>query len=145
MLISCIIKPPAYTSRYEILQCLLQFPISVISTKEITYDAHLVDILYDHMDIQARVHIMERYEGQVGVALCVDVPSIAACMAVIGTESDPRACTPNTIRAKYGQLTEPERIGEWLWWENALHRPVDERERVRDLSYVFPEYVESAG
>jgi nucleoside diphosphate kinase len=145
MFMCCIIKPPAYHQRHEIKECLEERGLLVIRSKDLVYTRKLVEVLYDHMDSTARAEIAKRYEGHIGVALCIEAESIAACMNIIGTESDPRMCVEGTVRALYGTLRTPERIGMWDWWENALHRPVDEYERVRDLAYIFPEHAESAG
>ncbi|MES2225184.1 MAG: hypothetical protein V4480_00035 [Patescibacteria group bacterium] len=104
----------------------------------------MIKTLYDHMDVEAQWNIAQRYEHKRGCALLADFPSIDTCMRLIGRESDPRACAPHTIRARFGSKTEPEHVGEWLWWENALHRPVDERERLRDLALIFPECARGA-
>jgi nucleoside diphosphate kinase len=145
MLICCIIKPPAYHKSHEIRICLEERGLPVRCSKDLVYTPQLVELLYDHMDAEARTEITKRYGGHIGVALCLDAESIEACMEVIGTESNPHACTEGTIRALYGTPGVPVRMGAWEWWENALHRPVDERERVRDLSFVFPEYTKNAG
>lgn len=102
-------------------------------------------MLYDHMSTEARVMIGERYLGKKGIALLLTFESVEHCNGILGSESDPRACEAHSLRAIYGSRTEPERLGEWQWWENAIHRPIDERERVRDLLLVFPKNYQSAG
>lgn len=127
------------------MQALRNSGLRIVESKAVVYGEELVEILYDHMDSQARKCITDRYRGRIGVALCIEDGDIETCMTIIGRESDPQACAPESIRTRFGESGEPERIGGWLWWENALHRPVDERERLRDLQHIFPERTESAG
>lgn len=145
MYVCCIIKPPAVSRCVEISTVLLGKGVTVRCAKTILFTAELVDQLYDHMDDEARAAIVRKYGGRIGVALCMEVENIAAGVRVIGTESNPSACHEESIRALFGVHESAERIGAWEWWENALHRPVDERERVRDLRLLFPEWAEGAG
>jgi nucleoside diphosphate kinase len=145
MLVCCIIKPPAQSERDAILQAMRVAGMKVIAQREVMYTQTLIHVLYDHMDSSARMCITKKYAGRIGTALLFQVESLAACLRVIGTESNPGACAEGTIRARYGSRGEPEYLGTWKWWENAVHRPIDERERLRDLALLFPEHAESAG
>lgn len=145
MLMCCIIKPPMYGIRDAIKCDLIHAGIEIVSSKAFAYHARAVDVLYDHMDEAARLCITRKYGGRIGDALLIEAEDIEMCKEIIGTESDPCACQPHTLRARYGSRHAPERIGGWLWHENAVHRPVDERERIRDLALIFPEYKESTG
>lgn len=138
MLACCIIKPPALTLRARITRALADARLLVLATAEFTYGPALVDALYDHMDIPARAEIVRRYAGRPGVALLVSAGSLSELLDAVGRESDPRACAHDSLRYRFGKHGEPDRIGDWLWWENAVHRPVDERERLRDLRLFFP-------
>ncbi len=145
MFVCCIIKPPAHSERDAIMQAMRVAGMEVIAQREVMYTRKLIYVLYDHMDSSARTCISKKYAGRIGTALLIQVDSIRACLEVIGSESNPEACARGTIRARYGSRGEPEYFGSWEWWENAVHRPIDERERLRDLAHLFPEYAESAG
>ena len=145
MFVCCIVKPSAQHLCTEIRSALTIVGLPILCEKEVTYTAALVDVLYDHMSREARTMIAQRYGGCTGTALLLYASSIEACLAVCGKESDPRACTLESIRGRYGSRGDFECLGDWPWWENAIHRPVDERERARDVSLFFPEYAEGAG
>lgn len=132
--------------RAEISNDLAEKGTAIIARKKVRYSRRLVDTLYDHMSDEARACITQKYGGLFGEALLLNVESIAACCALIGTDSDPRACAPESIRGRFGSRGDPERISAaWDWFENAVHRPVDERECMRDIRLIFPEYAEGAG
>ncbi|CAN5700144.1 hypothetical protein BH11PAT2_BH11PAT2_05360 [soil metagenome] len=118
--------------------------IPIIDHKKFVYTRHAIEVLYDHMDEVARSHIAMRYCRRSGHALLMDFNSIDQCLEYIGRESDPDACEPNSIRSLYCAFAEPEMLGTVPWWENGIHRPIDERERLRDLKLVFPEYPKGA-
>lgn len=134
----CIIKPSAVTYRDEIVAALRSEGISVISEKTVTYTEPLVHALYDHMDTRAREAITLRLKGKDGIALLLEVASIALLLEVVGHDSDPHRCHPRSLRARFAQDATEERMGDAPWWENAVHRPIDEREALRDLSLLFP-------
>lgn len=134
----CIIKPSATTRRDEIVAALRSEGISVIREKTITYTAALVQALYDHMDEDARNAITDRLSGKPGMALLVEVESVKRLLDIVGRHSNPALCAPRTIRARFAQDAPEERMGDAPWWENAVHRPIDEREAQRDLSLLFP-------
>ncbi len=101
------------------------------------YTLPVIRSLYDHMPEDAIAAIALRMEGRSGLALLVEAGSIEQLLAVIGRESDPARCAPGSLRARFGQGAEEERMGSWAWWENAIHRPVDAREAARDLALLF--------
>ncbi len=145
MFVCCIVKPSAYPLREEIMEVFRDASMPILAIKDITYTEALVDLLYDHMSWEARTMITQKYGGCTGTALLICAESIEACLTTCGRESDPRACVPGSIRGRYGSRGDPEMLGAWPWWENAIHRPVDERERSRDLEIFFPEHAEGAG
>lgn len=134
----CIIKPSAVTYRDEIVAALKSEGISVICEKTVTYTEPLVHALYDHMDARAREAIIHRLKGKDGIALLLEVATIARLLEVVGHDSDPRRCHPRSLRARFAEDASEERMGDASWWENAVHRPIDEREALRDLSLLFP-------
>ncbi|MDB5244917.1 MAG: hypothetical protein JWN90_22 [Parcubacteria group bacterium] len=96
------------------------------------------------MDELARSLIVKRYCDRHGHALLLEFSSIDHCLDCIGRDSDPALCAPHTLRAMYCGFAEPEALGILPWWENGIHRPIDERERMRDLMLVFPEFQKGA-
>ena len=137
MLICAIIKPHALPHTEEILSTLQHSSISVVCTKELYFSDQVVHSLYDHMPAPAREAIALRLVGQTGLALLLDVPSIVRLLEVVGIESDPAKCAPGTIRERFGVHGAPALVGTDPWWENAIHRPIDMREAMRDLWQVF--------
>jgi hypothetical protein len=141
MLLCGIIKPHALPHSREILETLINADIVVEKTKCILYTQELVEVLYDHMSLEARQGIGRQLSGLHGLAVLLRVPSIERLLDVVGRESDPSKCKLGTIRACFGIHEAPQQIGnkcgnEW-WWENAFHRPIDEREAARDLLHIF--------
>ncbi|HEY0948540.1 MAG TPA: nucleoside-diphosphate kinase [Candidatus Paceibacterota bacterium] len=134
----CIIKPKATGRRDEIVAALKNEGVSIIREKRITYTKALVHALYDHMDQSARDAIAARLCGMDGIALLLEVASIDRLLEVVGDDSDPRRCRPHTLRARFASGASEERMGDAPWWENAVHRPINEREALRDLSLLFP-------
>jgi hypothetical protein len=140
----CIIKPPAMAWSTHIVAHIRRERVEIIAQKKFVYTTEAIEILYDHMDEVARLLIAERYCGRTGLALLLDFESLEQCLDFIGRESDPDACAPTSVRALYCSYAEPETLGTLPWWENGIHRPVDERERVRDLQLIFPEMQKGA-
>jgi nucleoside diphosphate kinase len=137
MLICSIIKPPhVYLSKY-IIRDFHKRQIPVLSVRSIVYTRQCIDVLYDHMDDTARKLIVERYQERVGLALLLECTDINECLEVVGRESNPSKCHPGSLRHKYGSHTTPDECGSWQWFENAIHRPIDERERLRDIKLLF--------
>ena len=134
-----IIKPHAVHQAQEIQRALREAGILILESKEVCFDMRTIEILYDHMSHDARASIAEEFarDGRVGTALLLEVQSIQRLLEVVGTESDPRACKRGTIRARFGVHEEPVLMGAEVWWKNAFHRPIDMREAVRDLYYIF--------
>ena len=139
MRICCIVKPRALKHTTAIIASLEDRGVCVDERKIITYTVPLVHALYDHMDRDARDAITERLAGNPGVALLVKTESIECLLDIVGRHSDPAKCAPDSIRARFAQNATEERMGASLWWENALHRPVNEQEAQRDLALIFPE------
>jgi nucleoside diphosphate kinase len=137
MLLCGIIKPHALDHTTEILSMLQKASIEVRATKSLLFTHSLVEILYDHMPSDARHTIAQSLAGKVGLALLVSVPSIECVLEIVGRESDPRLCAASTIRARFGVRAGPTHMGTDPWWENAFHRPIDEREAARDLREIF--------
>ena len=132
-----IIKPHALPCTREILALLEAKHAFILEMKSVRYTNELVEILYDHMSADARTSIAEQLVGLDGMALLLSVPSIEWFLRVVGRESDPTLCSPNSIRARFGAHAEPALVGGEVWWDNAFHRPIDEREAARDLLYLF--------
>lgn len=145
MHICCIIKPPSVGWYTNICEELHREGINIIAQKEFAYTASAIAVLYDHMSTDAQTFIGLRYSATPGISLLLDFHSTEHCLEVIGHVSDPRMCKPGTLRAQYGTHLAPEVVGQWQWFESAVHRPVDERERVRDVRLVFPELLLDAG
>ena len=137
MEVCCIIKPDALTAAGDIVRMLEEAGIRLLERRDMTYTPALVHELYDHMPEDARDAIAESLAGKQGIALLLEARSIDAVLDIAGHESDPSRCTPGTIRARYGKHRSPVRMGSWPWWENALHRPVDMREALRDRRLLF--------
>lgn len=138
MQICCIIKPPQFFDRRAILAELQRTKLLLLTTKILNYTPSLIATLYDHMDDAARAAIAERYSGMPGYALLLSAPNIDVCLEIVGRESDPCKCARHSLRYLYGWHSAPAAVGDWQWWENAVHRPVNERERTRDIALVFP-------
>ena len=139
MEVCCIIKPDAIEVANGILRMLEKAGVRLLEHREIIYTAALVHELYDHMPEDARAAIAASLDGKHSLALLLEADSIDAVLDVAGRESDPSRCTPGTIRARYGTYQPPRRMGSWPWWENAVHRPVDMREAMRDRHLLFPD------
>lgn len=137
MKLCCIVKPSAVPNADAIALALTEAGIPVIERKDITYTPSLVGILYDHMPDEAVSEITRRMDQKPGIALLVSANSIEHLLDVVGRESNPGLCAPRSLRARFGRNAPEERVGTWSWWENALHRPVDEREARRDLRLLF--------
>lgn len=132
-----IIKPHALDRSREIIDALAAGSILILETKPLVYTDELVEILYDHMSAAARSGIARQLVEQEGLALLLEAPSIVQLLEIVGTESNPSACAPGTIRYHFGIHADPILTGDDPWWENAFHRPIDAREAARDLSYIF--------
>jgi nucleoside diphosphate kinase len=137
MKICCIIKPSAVPHAEAIISALAEAGIEVIGRKDIVYTIPLIRALYDHMPDDAVCEIAQRMAHRPGIALLTRSPSIDRLLEIVGRESDPARCAAGSLRARFGNGAPEERVGSWPWWENALHRPVDEREAARDLALVF--------
>ncbi len=140
VLVCCIIKPPTLAWNPHMVAHFRRQEIPVVAQKKFVYTRHAIEVLYDHMDDTVRSGIAERYCGRTGLAVLLDFKDIEHCLDCIGRESDPDACASHSIRAMYCAFAAPERLGGILWWENGIHRPIDEQERVRDPELVFPEH-----
>lgn len=138
MRICIILKPSVVTREREITERLHKRDMIIEKRREIVYSAALLDALYDHMSEDARVAIRERMCEKPGIALLLANTSVGEVLALVGSKSNPAECAPGTLRALYGHNAPEERMAEWPWWENAIHRPIDEREAVRDLALLFP-------
>lgn len=141
MLICSIIKPTHVHLARQITHALSVRGVLILASQDFTYDSVLIDTLYDHMDEEARKAITERYAGKLGKAMLLSCTGIDECLEIIGRHSDPRRCHRATLRHKFGSHGTPEMLGDWEWWENGIHRPVDERERMRDLFRFFPKHI----
>lgn len=137
ILLCGIIKPAAISHAEEILDTLRSSSIIIHKTKLILYTHDLIEILYDHMSPSARHGIAQKLAGHTGIAILLSAPSIQEFLEIIGTESDPHACAPGTIRARFGVHDVPARVGDGVWFENAFHRPINSREAKRDLWHIF--------
>ncbi len=137
MKVCCIIKPEAVGIEADIIRVLIERGISVCMLRPITYTRSLIDELYDHMPEDARNAIADMLVGKEGIALLLEVASLSILLDIMGRESDPARCAPDSIRGLYGLRAGPVQVGSWPWWENAIHRPVDQREAERDLSRIF--------
>ncbi|MDB5265791.1 MAG: hypothetical protein JWM39_504 [Parcubacteria group bacterium] len=136
--VCCIIKPDGLPHAAEIIQSLVRAGMCVRERSRIIYTEDMIHQLYDHMNAAARTHIAASMIGKAGLALQVRTPNIVQLLAVIGCHSDPRRCSPNSIRFRYSEHTSPQHIDGWDWWENVMHRPVDMREAKRDIALFFP-------
>ncbi len=121
----------------EILEVLCEKSLPVLETKPLCFSDSLVHTFYDHMPYSAREAIARSLAGKTGLALLVEVPSIAHLLEITGSESDPSKCALGTIRERFGVHGIPSILGSDPWWENAIHRPINTREAMRDLWYVF--------
>lgn len=139
MRICCIVKPAALKHADAIASALEEAGIPILAQKHIVYTIPFIDVLYDHMSPAARFAIGLRMAGAPGIAFLVEALSVDAFLEIAGRESDPSKCAPHSIRARFAKGAEEERVSDWVWFENAFHRPVDEREAHRDVSLVFPE------
>lgn len=138
MRICCIIKPHAIEHADAIIAVIEEQGACVRRREEILYTTPLVHALYDHMDADARDAITERLCGKPGIALLIEVASVDRMLDIAGRHSNPALCDSGSIRARFARDATEERMGTARWWENALHRPIDEREAERDLELVFP-------
>jgi nucleoside diphosphate kinase len=137
MQLASIIKPHALGRAEEIICALRTAQVKILKTKVLWFTQTLIEILYDHMSTDARRAIGRELVEKQGLALLLDVESIERLLEIVGTESDPRACAPSSIRARFGIRAEPVYVGADLWWQNAFHRPIDIREAQRDLFHLF--------
>lgn len=141
MHICCIVKPSALAHTEAIIKALRDADMPVQKRRNIIYTLDLIDTLYDHMSAEARQDITDRMASRPGVALLVESESVEALLKVAGSESDPARCAPNSIRARFAKGAPEERVGSSVWFENAFHRPVNDREAARDVAALFPEFV----
>ena len=137
MRLCCIIKPASLPQAAIIIRALEGEGIPLLSQREVIYSDSVIRTLYDHMPEDALFAIKGRMEGGIGLALLVEAESIEKLLAVVGRESDPARCAPMSLRARFGKGAPEEQVGTWAWFENAIHRPVDAREALRDLSLLF--------
>lgn len=137
MEVCCIIKPNGIRHAEAIFKVLNDAGMPVLEWKDITYTRALAYQLYDHMSPRAQADIATDLDGKPGIALRLEVPSIDALLDIAGRETDPRACAFGTIRWRFGLHANPSDAGGTPWWQNAFHRPVDEREAERDLRLFF--------
>jgi nucleoside diphosphate kinase len=132
-----IIKSHALSVSEDILQILQIAGIRILEKKFFLFTREHIDVLYDHMSTETRTAIAKHVVGLKGLALLLCAPSIERLLEVVGTESDPRRCAPQTIRARFGVHADPFDVDNDPWWDNAFHRPINEREAVRDLACLF--------
>ena len=137
MEICCIIKPEAAHRAADIRSKIAERGIAVRESMDIIYTDELIAGLYDHMSEQARRDIAFRLSGKKGIALVLDAADTETVLEIAGRESDPRRCAPGSLRAEFGLYTESDPVGAEEWWQNAIHRPVDEREARRDMRLIF--------
>lgn len=136
--VCCIIKPDGLPYATEIIQSIAHAGLCIVERKRIIYTEKIIHELYDHMTMPARLHIAVSMVGKIGLALRIRTSSILQLLAVVGCHSDPRRCSPHSIRFRFSEHTSPQHIDGWDWWENTIHRPVDMREAKRDMALFFP-------
>ena len=137
MYICGIIKPHALDQVNEIQRALTEAGVRIVQIKRTCFSVPMIDVLYDHMSPNARTSIAQDLVGKTGFALLLEVESVKKLLYIVGTSSDPRACDPESIRARFGVQEEPTLVGNEFWYRNAFHRPINTREAVRDLMHFF--------
>jgi hypothetical protein len=137
MFLCGIIKPHALKQSAVIFGVLEAASVIILKKKSIYFTHELVEILYDHMSPEARNDIARRLVDHEALSLLLSAPSIGRLLEIVGKESDPRLCSPGSIRARFGIHAEPATVGNEVWFENAFHRPINAREAARDLMCIF--------
>ncbi len=129
-----IIKPEGLLFRATIVSQIAEVGLTIRRTVMMRLGEKHIAAIYPNLPpdlLQATRDFMLCASCEVGHVTAEN--AVHRLMEVAGHATNPSDCLPGTIRAKYG-CKIPEKVGQALYFKNAIHRSKDADEAARDLT-----------
>lgn len=130
-----IIKPEALTYAEEIKEIIQQGDLTIVASRKLVLPHHAINILYPELSSQLHEITLSIFRNEVEIGLIKGTDAIKNFFLLSGTETSPSLCAPHTIRFRFGKKT-PRIVGNYQYFENAIHRPKNLEEAKRDVEMI---------
>ncbi|MDO8593781.1 MAG: nucleoside-diphosphate kinase [bacterium] len=136
-----IVKPEGMLHRDSIRQMITNTGLSIIDSYIVTIPKWVPATLYPDLSLEKGRLWELTCQQFVGKRCEIGVVSgegaIGKLLAVCGTEISPARCASQTIRRVYGFRNPIKLPGGGCFWFNAIHRPKNREEVLRDANIHF--------
>lgn len=137
-MIMCLIKPDAYEHRNEIVDVMKNSGLEVIQRIPYMPSKPFIEKLYDDVHpliLDATMRHLLCGPSEI-VLIKESEATLSVILTIVGTETNPAFCTPDTIRFTYGSHLPETMEGGLKYYRNAIHRPKNRDEAARDMKIL---------
>lgn len=123
-----LVKPEAEDAVSEIEMLVNAQGLTVVEKKKILVTRSMIEEIYTHIPSPIINLTSLHFADHVCTVLLIEgEDAIGKILTITGKELAPSHCDRNSIRYMYG-IREPIRMGSFLYWKNAVHRPRNKEE-----------------
>ena len=131
-----IIKPDGMKYRHEIKCAIVAAGLRITKSFVVVLPKWALVQLYPSVPPimwQATVRQLTKSACEVGIITGKN--AISKFSTIAGKYASPSKCDPNSIRSRFGKH-RGKRIGRYFLYDNAIHRPKNHTEAIKDLEII---------
>lgn len=131
-----VIKPDGYENRERIKRMLENAGLSIVKSVSKKLPDHFVSgVMYKDLPEGIEEETLKHFNDGLSEIILLQGGDgvIDKIVCATGEYTDPNKCEVGTVRYKYGEHFKRDAGEDIQYMRNAIHRPKDEEERVKDL------------
>ncbi|MEJ0053973.1 MAG: nucleoside-diphosphate kinase [bacterium] len=138
-----LLKPEAVRYAPEIRRRIANIGLMVVGQREYRWDfranaLNTIQSMYPRCPEEIVEATVDHYLGHATPVLLLEgKDAIRRFFALAGKETNPGKCHESTLRRQFGIPNADIIGGRRKYWRNALHRPRDANEAIRDIRIFF--------
>lgn len=131
-----VIKPEGMPFRSSIRHIIASAGLAICQTRTGILDEKFLRPLYPDLSPDLWAATMKFMQcGVCEVGLVEGDDAVQRLFVIAGRSTNPNDCEPSTIRGQFGRKV-PDRVGAVIYFRNAIHRPKDCDEAMRDVALL---------
>lgn len=136
-----MIKPCAYEKKREILKVIAQ-KLTILFTRDIVLDEKFLDKLYknDKSITFKRINTEQLKNGKACIGVVAGANAIKDLIKICGDKPLGTMCDKETIRYRYGPKEDKLKIGNEIFFVNAIHKS-DKEDAINDVVLFITEFL----